>query len=90
MNLKKMEKIGIVTVVLTILFLTSCQTPVVINHKGCPRSAVWKSEWNPTQEYAQAIADTFAFINGKPTRGQLINKRLNDLEKYCYQMRIKD
>lgn len=75
---------------LILLFLTGCQTPIVINHKDCPRAAVWENGLNQTQEYAQAIADTFAFVDGKPTRGQLVNERLNNLEKYCYQMRFKD
>jgi hypothetical protein len=56
----------------------------------CKRAAVWEKDWTAKPEYAQALGEVFSFDDlGKPTRNTVVYRRLDYLEKYCWQTRIK-
>ena len=57
----------------------------------CKRALYWDDEWEPKVFYSSALRDTFDLDSeGQPHRGDSVFFRLNELEKYCYQMRAKD
>ena len=59
-----------------------CAISANIQSKPCPRAAVWEDVDVPTPAYAQALVNTC----GTGAHG-LVCQRLDDLEKYCSQMR---
>ncbi len=56
---------------------------------NCERAEYWdKKEMLPT--YLDDWVDLFEVDEeGNPTRGIVVHTRVNDLEKYCWQTRIK-
>jgi len=73
-------------VALAVLFAVGCAS----SSGSCERAAFWDKEWKPKAEYAQALYDAFHYAdNGKPQTNPYVAERLNDLEKFCYQLRMK-
>lgn len=66
-----------------ILLGAGCQTRI---DQPCPRYGYWDGKV-PLPFYAEDVKDAFWIKNGKPTRNIETHKRLNELERYCYQMR---
>ena len=82
----KLAKSGTLMVALAALLLAGCP-----GRAGpCARASVWTSEWKPTKLYETQLFEAFSFdASGLPTTNTGVYSRLNQLEKYCYQTRIK-
>jgi hypothetical protein len=64
----------------------SCVSPT----GDCERSAFWLSEDEPKLQYAKALDSIFEFGEDNwPTENELLYLRVDYLEKYCYQTRVK-
>jgi hypothetical protein len=56
----------------------------------CQRSEFWDGK-EMREEYLNDWIDVFEIDDeGNPTKGLIVHTRANDLEKYCWQTRIKE
>lgn len=82
----RLVKIGMAVAVLAALLSVGCAGKV----GTCERSSAWDSEFDPKPAYAREVSETFQLDDvGKPARHVAVFGRLEYLEKYCYQTRIK-
>ncbi len=57
---------------------------------NCERAKYWIDQENMRSAYLDDWIDLFEVDEeGNPTRGIVVHKRVDDLEKYCWQTRIK-
>ena len=85
MNLLLGVKSGIVLAVLVALLSVGCNGAA----GNCSRTKYWDEK-----EMRQAYHDDWVKVfevdkDGNPTKGKIVYRRISDLEKYCWQMRIK-
>lgn len=81
-----MEKIGTVVVGLVALLFIACNGA----SGSCARSSVWTDDWQATVLYEDQLIEAFRLTeSGLPTENAGVYTRLNELERYCWQTRIK-
>ena len=85
MNFKSVVKNGMVWVVLLALSSVGCNGAA----GNCSRTEYW-DEKEMRQAYLDDWVVAFAVDEeGNPTQALVVHKRINELEKYCWQTRIK-
>ena len=85
MNSLRVVKNGMIWVVLLALLSVGCNGAA----GNCSRTKYWDEK-----EMRQAYHDDWAKVfevdkDGNPTKGKIVHRRMGELEKYCWQMRIK-